>query len=245
MNKKAIILSLLPFLLTGIGLGRSHAAGKEILMVVTSADRTSANKPTGLWLEEFATPYLMFRNAGFAVTVASPKGGTAPVDPRSLTDAAKVKEWEGAARVLRETVPLAQVSPGKYIAIFLPGGHGTMFDLPGDQHLKSILQKFATEDKVIAAVCHGPAGLVGAKGKEGKSLIAGRTITSFTDEEEKAVELDREMPFLLETKLRAEGAKFVVGEKWASHVEVDGKLVTGQNPASSEATAKAVITLLQ
>jgi len=179
------------------------------------------------------------------VTVASPKGGTAPVDPRSLTDAAKVKAWEGAARTLKETVPLAQVSPGKYVALFLPGGHGTMFDLPDDRNLKEILQQFAAADKVIAAVCHGPAGFVGAKGKDGKRLVASRTITAFTDDEERAVELDKEMPFLLETKLREEGARFVVGEKWASHIEVDGNLVTGQNPASSEAAAKAVITLLQ
>lgn len=245
MKRKTLILSLLTLVFTGLGPAYALAAGKEILMVVTSADRIAEGKPTGLWLEEFAVPYLLFRQAGFSVTVASPKGGVAPIDPRSLADAAKHKEWETAASVLKETVPLARVTPEKYTAIILPGGHGTMFDFPGDRHLKELLRQFSASDKVIAAVCHGPAGLVGGTGADGKPLVAGKTITAFTDAEEKAINLDKEMPFLLETKLREEGATFVAGEKWAAHVQVDGKLVTGQNPASSEGVAKAVIRLLQ
>jgi putative intracellular protease/amidase len=245
MKRKAFLLSLLMLLLAGISPVQALAAGKEILMIVTSADRMTSGKPTGLWLEEFAVPYQLFRAAGFNVTVASPKGGAAPVDPRSLTDAAKVRQWESPAAVLRTTIPLAQVKADQYVAIFLPGGHGTMFDLPGNRHLKELLQQFLAANKVVAAVCHGPSGFVGAVGKDGKPLVAGKTITAFTDNEERAVALDKEMPFLLESKLRGEGAKFVVGEKWKSHVEVDGKLVTGQNPASSAATAEAVINQLR
>jgi putative intracellular protease/amidase len=245
VKRKAFLLSLLLLLLAGIAPAQALAAEKAILMVVTSADRMTSGKPTGLWLEEFAVPYQLFRAAGFNVTVASPKGGAAPVDARSLTDAAKVRQWENAAAVLKTTIPLAQVKAEPYAAIFLPGGHGTMFDLPGNRNLKELLQQFLAANKVVAAVCHGPSGFVGVAGKDGKPLVAGKTITAFTDDEERAVALDKEMPFLLESKLRGEGAKFVVGEKWKSHVEVDGKLVTGQNPASSAATAEAVINQLR
>jgi len=243
--KKILALMGLVFACAAILPQFARADAKRVLMVVTSADRMSDGEPSGLWLEEFAVPYLKFKEAGFAVTVASPKGGAAPVDPRSLKDAAQVKAWTEAARALKETVPLSRVGAEKYDAIFLPGGHGTMFDFPGNRHLKELLQQFATDNRVIGAVCHGPAGLVGAINRNGKPLVAGKTITAFTDQEEKAISLDRKMPFLLESKLRSEGARFVVGEKWASHVEVDGKLVTGQNPASSGAAAEAVIKLLR
>lgn len=223
----------------------ARAESRRILMVVTSANRINAEKSTGLWLEEFSVPYLLFKKAGFEVNVASPKGGDAPIDPRSQTDAAKVKSWEGASRALQDTARLDAVRAEGYDAIFIPGGHGAMFDLPGNGQLKELLRQFTTEGKVIAAVCHGPAGLVGATGKDGKPLVAGKTITAFTDDEERAMALDREMPFLLETKLREEGAKFVGGAKWGSHVEVDGRMVTGQNPASSAAAADAVIRLLK
>lgn len=221
------------------------AESKQVLIVVTSASQISEGKPTGLWLEEFAVPYLKFRETGYRVTVASPKGGEAPIDPRSLNDSKKVEDWQKAVTALKTTVALKQVDSKQFDAIFLPGGHGTMFDLPGDQNLKRLLNQFATADKVIAAVCHGPAGFVGAKRADGKPLVAGKTVTSFTDEEEKAMNLDRDMPFLLESRLREEGARFVAGAKWAAHAEVDGKLVTGQNPASSEAVANEVIKILK
>ena len=120
-----------------------------------------------------------------------------------------------------------------------------MIDFPDNEVLKKLLHSFSVENKIIAAVCHGPAGLVGAKKADGTPLVAGKTVTAFTDAEEIEINLDKVVPFLLETRLREEGAKFVVGEKWAAHVQVDGKLVTGQNPASSEEAAKAVIRLLQ
>ncbi len=243
MKKLAALLGLL-LSTAGVMPAFAQAEGKQVLMVVTSAERMSNGKPTGLWLEEFAVPYLLFKEAGFEVTVASPKGGKAPVDERSLKEGGQVFEWANAIVALDATVRLDQVQAQGFDAIFLPGGHGTMFDFPDDPDLKRLLHRFAAEDKVIAAVCHGPAGLVGAKKADGTPLVAGKTITAFTDAEEIAVELDKAMPFMLETRLRKEGATFVVGEKWAAHTQVDGKLVTGQNPASSKGAAEAVIQLL-
>jgi putative intracellular protease/amidase len=222
-----------------------QAKSKKVLIVVTSAGKTPGGKPTGLWLEEFAVPYLKFKEAGFEVTVASTKGGETPIDPRSLTDDNKVKHWREPASVLKKTVALSTVQAEQFDAVFLPGGHGTMFDLPNDQNLKRLLNQFARADKVIAAVCHGPAGLVGATKADGTPLVANKTITSFTNEEEAAAELGKEVPFLLESRLREEGARFVVGKKFASHAEIDGKLVTGQNPASSAAVANAIIAILK
>lgn len=217
----------------------------SILMVVTSADRMTDGKPTGLWLEEFAVPYLLFKKAGFEVTVASPKGGKAPIDARSLGEGKQGKSWAEATEKLDKTLPLGQVAANDFDAIFLPGGHGTMFDLPDNAHLKELLENFAVEAKVIAAVCHGPAGFVGARKADGTPLVAGKTLTAFTDAEERAVKLDKAVPFMLETRLREEGAKFVVGKMWTAHIQVDGNLVTGQNPASSEGAADAVIRLLK
>ncbi|MBU5612991.1 type 1 glutamine amidotransferase domain-containing protein [Geomonas sp. Red51] len=232
-------------LLTSVAPAFAGGGVKKVLMVVTSSAQLPDGKPTGLWLEEFAVPFLMFKEAGYRVTVASPAGGKAPVDPRSLEDKKKVQRWSRVAAELDETMPLAEVVAERYDAVFLPGGHGTMFDFPGDATLKALLNKFAASDKVIAAVCHGPAGLVGVKKADGTPLVAGKTITAFTDAEEKAIQLDKVVPFLLESRLREEGAKFVVGQKWAAHTQVDGLLVTGQNPASSAGTAEAVIRMLK
>lgn len=220
-----------------------HAAQKRVLLVVTTADQTINGKKTGIWLEEYVVPYKLFTKAGFAVTVASPKGGAAPVDPGSMKDGVK-KQWGETITLLEHTKPLGIVSVKDFDAVFFPGGHGTMFDLPRNETIARLLSEFANEGKVIAAVCHGPAALVGVQTADGTPLVKGRTITGFTDREEAAAKMVEEVPFLLETELRKEGAAFIAGEMWASHVEVDGNMVTGQNPASSEATATAVIKLL-
>lgn len=218
---------------------------KSVLIVVTSHNEIAPDKPTGLWLEEFAVPWQLFKEAGCKVTVASPLGGSTPVDPRSLGDDAKVAAWREAESVLMETTGLDDLALHKFDAIFLPGGHGTMFDLPENPHLKAMLHAQFKAGRIVSAVCHGPAGLVDIQLSNGQALVSGRTLTAFTDAEEKAVGLDGDMPFLLESELREKGANFVVGEPWGSHVEVDGKLVTGQNPASSAATAEAVLQLLK
>ena len=219
-------------------------AQKNILMVTTSADALPNGKKTGVWLEEIAVPYLALAKAGLAITVASPKGGTVPIDPNSLDDAS-VAKWPDIMELLKTSAPLKDIQAHAFDAIFLPGGHGTMMDFATDAELKRLLLDFAKADKVIAAVCHGPAGLVGAKKPDGTPLVAGKTITAFTDEEETAVQLEKVVPFMLEATLRSEGANFVGGPLWAPHVEEDGNLITGQNPASSETIANAVLARLR
>ena len=219
-------------------------AQKHILMVTTSADSLPNGKKTGVWLEEIAVPYLALAKAGLNITVASPKGGAVPLDPTSL-DEASVAKWPDILELLKNSAPLKDIQAHGFDAIVLPGGHGTMMDFATDAELKRLLLDFAKTDKIIAAVCHGPAGLVGAKKPDGTPLVAGKTITAFTDEEEIAVQLEKVVPFMLEATLRSEGANFVGGPMWAPHVEVDGNLITGQNPASSEALANAVLERLR
>ncbi len=216
-----------------------------ILMIVTSHDRIDADHPTGLWFEEFAVPYTRFRTAGYAVTVASPRGGDAPIDARSLEGYHATAENEAARAALRGTHRLdADVSVRDFVAVFLPGGHGTMFDLPDNPHVQRLVREFAEADKVIASVCHGPACLVGVMLRDGTAFVKGRRVTAFTDSEERAVQLDRAMPFLLESRLREQGAEFVPAADWADNIVVDGRLVTGQNPQSSGSAADAVLELL-
>ncbi|HEX2619494.1 MAG TPA: type 1 glutamine amidotransferase domain-containing protein [Phototrophicaceae bacterium] len=212
-----------------------------ILMIVTSHDAINAERKTGLWFEEFATPYRVFREHGLKVVVASLKGGAAPIDPNSIPEDAAA--WSEALTVLKTTVKLETVNPADFGAVFLPGGHGTMFDLP-DEAVGRVVAQFADADKVVGAVCHGPAGLVGAIRANGQPVVAGKRMTGFTNAEESAANLTADMPFLLENKLRELGAEFIPSPNWNSHVEVDGKLVTGQNPQSSLETALSVIRVL-
>ena len=218
-------------------------AQKRVLMVATSHAEMAEGKPTGLWLSEFAEPYDIFRASGVEITVASIKGGRAPIDPRSLNEETKAK-WAEAIRELEDTRPLSEVSADGFDALFLPGGHGTMFDFPDDAALQERVRTFAESGRVVAAVCHGPAGLAHVKLSSGEYLVKGRKVTAFTNEEEWAVQLDGLMPFLLEDRLRENGALFQAAPKWSNHVEVDGMLVTGQNPQSGEAAARKVLELL-
>ncbi|WP_206830193.1 type 1 glutamine amidotransferase domain-containing protein [Alicyclobacillus fructus] len=217
---------------------------KKVLMVVTSADQMTDGHPTGLWLSEFAEPYTEFKKVGYDITVASPRGGQAPIDERSVQNG-ELHQWPEAVEVLKQTVPLSQVSASDYDAIFLPGGHGTMFDFPNSAELQALIRAFAESGKVVAAVCHGPAGLVNVRLSNGEPLVKGKRVTAFTDEEERAVKLDDKVPFMLETKLRELGAQFVAQPMWADHVERDGNLITGQNPQSGISAAKAVIQALE
>lgn len=216
----------------------------KILIVVTSHDRIDEEHATGLWLDEYAAPLRVFREAGFDVVTASPRGGKAPVDPRSTEgtqpDEAPLKELENT-RMLIEAG-----DAGAYDAVFIPGGHGTMFDLATSAALKTLLSEFAAQGKLIGAVCHGPAAFVDAiaAGKP-EMLVAGRRMTCFTDSEERAVKLDKQMPFLLASKLRQQGATVIENADWVDHVEIDGTWITGQNPQSSASTAKAVVEALK
>jgi putative intracellular protease/amidase len=217
----------------------------NILIVVTSHDRIDADHLTGLWFEEFAVPYTKFRAAGYAVTVASPRGGDTPLDARSLEGYEPSATNEAAKAALRGTRKLDADMPAQaFAAIFFPGGHGTMFDLPDNPQVQRLVREFAEADKVIASVCHGPACLVGVMLRDGTAFVKGRKVTAFTDSEERAVQLDKAMPFLLESRLREQGAEFVPAADWADNIVIDGKLVTGQNPQSSGSAADAVIKLL-
>lgn len=220
----------------------AETSAPRILMVVTSHDRIDEAHPTGLWLEEFATPYEMFLSAGYQVTVASTRGGTAPLDPRSLGD--RDKYQASTVETLERTIPLAELALDEFAAVFFPGGHGTMYDLPVDKKVGEAVVHFLTRQQPVALVCHGPAALVGATLPDGTAAVAGRRVTAFTNEEERAVELDDDMPFLLESKLIEQGANFAGAENFIEHVVVDGNLITGQNPASSAAAAHALLQQL-
>ena len=217
---------------------------QSILIIVTGVSETTAGEATGLWLEEFALPYTEFRRTGFNVSVASINGGKAPVDPRSKPAPEQQEAWAEASQALENTIPLAAIDPADFNAVFIPGGHGTMFDFPNSEDLGKVLRDFAQQNKVIAAMCHGPASLVGVTLEDGTPLVAGKTVTSFTNEEESAAGFSEKMPFLLESRLREQGANFVGEANWSNHVQIDGKLITGQNPQSSRSTALAVIDAL-
>ncbi|MEW8624623.1 MAG: type 1 glutamine amidotransferase domain-containing protein [Candidatus Thiodiazotropha sp.] len=216
----------------------------SILIIVTSFSEITPGEPTGLWLEEFAVPYLEFSDRGYRISVASIQGGRSPIDPRSNPTPEQQKTWSKAIQALQNTVTLASINPAHFDAVFIPGGHGTMFDFPKNEDLHKALRHFAHQDKIIAAMCHGPASLVGVRLENGTPLVAGRTITSFTNEEESAAGYTQKMPFLLESRLRELGAIFVEKANWSDHVQVDGNLITGQNPQSSKSTALAVIDAL-
>lgn len=213
--------------------------------MLTNFGQIDSTHQTGLWFEEFAVPYEIFLNEGYVVRVVSPRGGRVPVDPRSLPDSLGGGFHAQAMRALEHTLPLAEMKVEDFDAIFFPGGHGTMWDLPASAEVTDKVSQFAAAGKLVAAVCHGPAGLVNAKQPDGRPLVAGRRVTGFTNEEERATPYDSLVPFHLETRLRELGAEFVPGAKFQEHVVVDGTLITGQNPASSAAIARAVTEALQ
>ena len=223
----------------------------RILMIVTSHDKMGdTGHKTGIWLEELAAPYFRFRDAGADITLASPKGGQPPLDPNSqvpdaLTEATKRFEGdEEAQKAFANTVTLDGLKANDYDALFYPGGHGPLWDLAIDAKSIALIETFVAQDKPVAAVCHGPAAFVNAKTKDGKPLVAGKKVTGFTNDEEKAVGLEKVVPLLIEDEFTKQGGLYERADMWASHAVVDGKLVTGQNPASSDAAADEVIKLL-
>ena len=224
----------------------------RILLVVTSSDRMgSAPEPTGVWLEEVAAPYYVFTDARCEVTVASPKGGRTPIDPRSheeATQTASTRRFEAdskAQSMLEHTLTLASVSLKEYDAVFFAGGHGTMDDFATDDAVKATVEAFAGAGKPHAFVCHGPAALVRTVRKDGQPLIAGKRFTCFSDQEETAIGLHTHVPFLLESRLVSLGGKVQNAAPFAAHTVIDGLLITGQNPASSIPAAEALIYQLR
>jgi putative intracellular protease/amidase len=227
---------------------------KKIVIVLTSHDRLgSTGEKTGFWLEELATPYYVFADAGLEIELVSPRGSAAPYDPKSLDREANrpasvtrfLADRDAMARVER-TTPLASVRAEGVSALFIAGGHGTMWDLPTSDELASLVGRLFDRGAVIGAVCHGPAGLTAARAQNGsgRSILDGKRATCFTNAEEEAIRLTQVVPFLLETRLRDLGANVSSAAMWQPHAVLDGNLVTGQNPQSSEKTARLMLEAL-
>ncbi|MFI4882282.1 MAG: type 1 glutamine amidotransferase domain-containing protein [Phycisphaerales bacterium JB064] len=217
-----------------------------VLLVLTNhGELGDTGEPTGFYLSEAAHPWHVFDDAGWAVVLASPEGGEAPIDPRSLENVDEEGEafLKKFARdgVVPGTARLGVMNAKKFDAIFFAGGHGTMWDFPESPHVKSAAEGVYRAGGVVAAVCHGPAALVELRDRDGSPLVEGMRVTGFTNAEEAAVELTEAMPFLLETRLRELGAEFVGAGNFEENVVVDGRLVTGQNPASARGAAEAVV----
>lgn len=224
----------------------------KVLIVLTSHDQLGdTGTKTGFWLEEFAAPYYVLKDAGAAITLASPNGGHPPLDPKSdlpanLTESTKRFRADKAAQAeLANTKRLADVSADDFDAVFYPGGHGPMWDMPDNATSIALIQAFVKAGKPVAAVCHAPAAFVNVRGKDGEYLVKGKRVTGFTNAEEEAVGLTAVVPFLLEDRLKERGGVYNSGADWAPCVQVDGKLVTGQNPASSRPAAEELLKLLR
>lgn len=217
----------------------------RILMVVTSHGEIDGEQRTGVWFSEFSEPFEVFRQAGAEITVASPRGGPAPVDPRLYPPADEIAGVRDALERLNATHRLEGMAEDDFDGIFFPGGHGPMLDLAGDATAKALVAGFWQTGKPVGAVCHGPAALLDTRLGDGTTLLAGRRVTGFTKGEDAVDALFAHMPFSLQEKMSAEGANFVEQAPASVHVEIDGLLVTGQNPASAEATATAFLTALK
>lgn len=223
----------------------------RILMIVTSHDTLGdTGQKTGFWLEEFAAPYYVFTDAGAQVTVASPRGGRPPVDPKSdhpdhqTAAMARFKADSAAQAVLARTVRLADIDADEYDAVFYPGGHGPLWDLAEDPASIALIERACGAGTPLGAVCHAPAVLRHAK-LHGRPLVEGRRVTGFTNSEEAAVQLTAVVPFLVENELRRLGGRYEQAPDWQSFTITDGNLVTGQNPASSTAAAEALLALVR
>lgn len=216
---------------------------KNILIVVTSADKLDQKHSTGVWLEEFTTPYFALKDKNYKITIASPKGGCAPIDKASISTFSTDKSCL-ALDILSKTEKLNTINPENYDAIILPGGHGPMVDLYKDRTLGKILTYFDTNNLMIAAICHGPAGLLSCTLDGGRPLVMGRRLTAFTNEEEKLAQKDKLVHFLLEEKLKSRGANFIKNKPRKEHVIIDGNLITGQNFQSCALFAQTISELL-
>ena len=222
----------------------------KIVMVLTSHDQLgNTGRKTGFWLEEFAAPYFVFRDAGVQLTLASPKGGQPPIDPKSdlpenQTEAmARFKRDAGAQQALVQTVKLAEVKAEDYDSIFYVGGHGPMWDLVDNPVSIALIESFYNAGKPVAAVCHSPA-VFHKVTYNGAPLVKGKRVTGFTNGEEEAVQLTHVVPFLVEDVLKRVGGRYEKATDWQRFVVVDGRLLTGQNPASSTAAAQALLKLV-
>lgn len=224
----------------------------KVLFVLTShSELGDTGKKTGFWVEEFAAPYYVMADDGVDITIASPKGGQPPIDPKSEAPDAQTEATKRyyADETLKEKVAhtkkLVEVDATDFDAVFYPGGHGPMWDLYDDEDSIALIQDFWSAGKPVAAVCHAPSALLNVKDVKGEPLVKGKKVTGFTNSEEEAVQLTNVVPYLLEDELKAKGGNYSSGSDWSSYVVIDGKLITGQNPASSEEAAKELLAVLE
>ncbi len=224
----------------------------NVLIVLTSHSALGdTGEKTGFWIEEFASPYYVLADAGAEITIASPKGGQPPVDPKSELEDAQTPSTERFYKdnalidQVAHTLKLSDIKEADYDAVFYPGGHGPLWDLANDKNSIALIEAFYNHQKPIAFVCHSPAALVNVKAINGEPLVKGKELTGFSNTEEEAVQLTKVVPFLLEDKLIEKGAHYSKGDDWAPHVKQDGLLITGQNPGSSEDVAKLLLETLK
>jgi len=224
----------------------------KVLIVLTShSDLGNTGEKTGFWIEEFAAPYYVLADAGVQITIASPKGGQPPIDPKSemadsQTKATRRFDKDGSLKEkLAHTLKLSDVKVEDYDAVFYPGGHGPLWDLANNKISISLIEFFYNHQKPVVFVCHAPGALVKVKLPNGEPLVKGKEVTGFSNSEEEAVKLTNVVPFLLEDEMKKLGGHYSKGADWGSYIKIDGLLITGQNPASSEAAAKALLEKLQ
>ncbi len=224
----------------------------NILFVLTSHDQLGdTGKKTGFWVEEFASPYYTLLDKGATITIATPKGGAAPIDPSSDAPDAATEATDRfnadalAKEKIENTKILADMNPDDFDAVFYPGGHGPLWDLTNDKNSVALIEKFDRQEKPIAFVCHAPAVLKDVKNEDGTALVKGKKVTGFSNEEEAAVGLTEVVPLLLEDMLIENGAFYSNGDNWAAYAVQDGNLITGQNPASSELVAEKLLDALK
>ncbi len=224
----------------------------KILMILTSHDQLgNTGKKTGFWLEEFAAPYYIFKDAGADIVLASPLGGQPPLDPKSDEEEAQTKDTrrfkkdKAANEALAHTTKLAAVTSGSFDAVFYPGGHGPLWDLAEDTDSIRLIESMAAAGKTVSAVCHAPAVFRHTKSIDGAPLVKGKKVTGFTNSEEDAVQLTQVVPFLVQDMLESNGGIYSKGNDWLPYVVTDGKLITGQNPASSAEAALAVLAQIK
>ncbi|WP_346318022.1 type 1 glutamine amidotransferase domain-containing protein [Chitinophaga sp. YIM B06452] len=233
------------------GIKNENMKHKKVLFILSSVSKVKATgQPTGTWIEEFASPYYYLLEKGIDITIATPEGGIAPIDPKSqlpeyFTPAVKKFNEDKAAREkLNHTQKLSGINPGEYDAVFYPGGHGPTWDLPGNKVSIAIIESFYRAGKPVALVCHGPAALVNAMAANGEPLVKGKKVSGFTNSEEQAGKTTDAVPFPLEDRLKELGALYQKGPDWQPFAVADGKLLTGQNPASAELVAEHLFRLL-
>jgi len=225
---------------------------KKVLFVVTSHDKLGdTGEKTGFWIEEFAAPYYLLKDNGIAITIVTPKGGQAPIDPRSNDPSAQTpatkrfNEDVNTQNLLANTLKLENVNQADFDGVFYPGGHGPLWDLSEDKNSIALIEAFYTNNKPVAAVCHAPAIFKHTKNTDGTPLVYGKKVTGFSNTEEEVIQLTLIVPFLLEDMLKSNGGLYSKKANWAPHAVEDGLLITGQNPASSEAIAELLLKQLK